>query len=303
MRDYAVNGRDQPLGTLLTEHFEIRTPSRALLTLAASRTPCDGRRDLAVGDTHGGTEGSLAVRQGRAGHHRGRPQGRRGHRHAAPPAVPRLLDRLQPAGSPRQRAPDREPACAYDAQGRRNGSAPSTFLADRCENVLVHLRPNNHFRLPAGDVPIIMIGPGTGIAPFRAFLRSARSPPQLERSWLFFGDRRRATDYLYGEELEEFVVLGRADPAWIWPSRGIKERAKVLCCSNAFGRSAEEFYGWLQDECTWGTSCGDADRMAKGCGRRLHDVIARVGGLERRGRARLRRNDMIKSHRYVRDVY
>ena len=77
----------------------------------------------------------------------------------------------------------------------------STFLAERGDTVRVHLRPNNHFRLPADDVPIIMIGPGTGIAPFRAFLQERHANKATGRSWLFFGDRRRATDFLYGDEL------------------------------------------------------------------------------------------------------
>lgn len=297
--DYVVNGHDRPLGTLLTEHFEIRTPSRALLTLVADRT-----RDAEIaeacrrGDTHGGTENSWLYGKdvldiiG-----------------LAELSADEVIDTLRPlqfrdysiASSPLAHPDSVHLTVAsvrYEAGGRRHGGVASTYLADRCDKVLVHLRPNNHFRLPAAEVPIIMIGPGTGIAPFRAFLQERRATAATGRSWLFFGDRRRATDYLYGEELEDFLatgVLSRLDLAFS------REQDTKVYVQQRIQENAEEFYGWLQDGAHVYV-CGDADRMAKDVDAALHDVIARVGGLDAAA-AHAYVNDLIKSHRYVRDVY
>lgn len=297
--EHAVSGHDQPLGTLLTEHFEIRTPPRALLTLAASRVADETVAEaLRSGDTHGGAEGSWLYGKDVLDIVT-----------LADLKVDEVIDTLRPlqfrdysiASSPLAHPDSVHLTVAsvrYDAADRRHGGVASTFLADRCENLLVHLRPNNHFRLPAGDVPIIMIGPGTGIAPFRAFLQERKVTAATGRSWLFFGDRRRGTDYLYGEELEEFVssgVLTRLDLAF---SRD--QEAKVYV-QQRIQENAEEFYSWLQDGAHVYV-CGDADRMAKDVDAALHEVIARAGGLDTAA-AHAYVNDLIKSHRYVRDVY
>src|SRR6201999_3374367 len=96
----------------------------------------------------------------------------------------------------------------YSAGGRRYGGVASTHLAERAQTVRVQLRPNHSFRLPDADVPIIMIGPGTGIAPFRGFLQERQVSGTRGRSWLFFGDRRRACDFLYGDEPDAFCQSG-----------------------------------------------------------------------------------------------
>ncbi|MGU3498936.1 diflavin oxidoreductase [Mycobacterium sp. C31M] len=297
--EHTVSGHDQPLGTLLTEHFEIRTPSKALLNLAASRTTdAEVAKALQSGDTHGGTENSwlygkdvldiVAL---------------------ADLKVDEVLDTLRPlqfrdysiASSPLEHPESVHLTVAsvrYDHGGRAHGGVASTYLADRCESLRVHLRPNNHFRLPAGDVPVIMIGPGTGIAPFRAFLQERRASGATGRSWLFFGDRRRGTDYLYGEELDGFLesgVLTRLDLAF---SRD--QDAKVYV-QQRMQENAEEFYRWLSDGAHVYV-CGDADRMAKDVDAALHDIVARCGGLDAAA-AHAYVNDLIKSHRYVRDVY
>lgn len=171
-------------------------------------------------------------------------------------------------------------------------------MADRCQDVLVHLRPNTHFRLPAGDVPIIMIGPGTGIAPFRAFLQERRATKASGPAWLFFGDRRRDTDFLYGAELQEFAdagVLTRLDLAFS------RDQETKIYVQQRMQENAEEFYRWLT-EGAYVYVCGDADRMAKDVDAALHDIVARCGGLDAAG-AHAYVNDLIKSHRYVRDVY
>lgn len=297
--DYAVNGHDTPLGTLLTEHYEIRTPSRALLSLAAERSSDPAiAKALRSGDTHGGTENSWLYGKDTLdiiG--------------LADLSVDEVLDTLRPlqprdysiASSPLAHPDSVHLTVAnvrYDVGGRRHGGVASTYLADRCENVLVHLRPNNHFRLPAGDVPIIMIGPGTGIAPFRAFLQERRAAGARGPSWLFFGDRRCDTDYLYGEELEEFRtdgVLTRLDLAFS------RDQDTKVYVQQRMQENAEEFYRWLQDGAHVYV-CGDADRMAKDVDATLHDIVGRCGGLDAAA-AHAYVNELIKSHRYVRDVY
>ncbi|MCF6390748.1 sulfite reductase flavoprotein subunit alpha [Mycobacterium sp. MBM] len=297
--NYVVSGHDKPLGALLTEHFEIRAPSRALLNLAASRTrDAEIAEALRCGDTHGGTENSWLYGKdvldiiG-----------------LADLTADEVIDTLRPlqfrdysiASSPLAHPDSVHLTVAsvrYGAGGRRHGGVASTHLADRCEKVLVHLRPNNHFRLPAGEVPIIMIGPGTGIAPFRAFLQERRATAATGRSWLFFGDRRRATDYLYGEELDEFLasgVLSRLDLAFS------RDQDTKVYVQQRIRENGDEFYSWLQDGAHVYV-CGDADRMAKDVDAALHDVIARAGGMDAAA-AHAYVNDLIKSHRYVRDVY
>jgi sulfite reductase (NADPH) flavoprotein alpha-component len=165
----------------------------------------------------------------------------------------------------------------------------------------VHLRPNHTFRLPDPDVPTIMIGPGTGIAPFRGFLQERQASGASGRSWLFFGDRRRETDFLYGDELEGFVqsgTLARLDLAF---SRdGAVGDPKVYVQQRMWENSAQLF-GWLQDGAHLYV-CGDADRMAKDVDATLHDIVARCGAMHAAA-AHAYVNDLIKSHRYVRDVY
>ena len=189
----------------------------------------------------------------------------------------------------------------YDAGVRHHGGVASTFLADRGDVVAVHLRPNHTFRLPAADVPIVMIGPGTGIAPFRAFLQERRATAAPGRSWLFFGDRRRATDFLYGEELEGFVESGtltKLDLAFSRdrPGDGPKEYVQQRMWENS-----AELFGWLQDG-AYVYVCGDEKRMAKDVNETLHRIVQAEGDLDAES-AHAYVNDLVKNHRYVRDVY
>lgn len=186
----------------------------------------------------------------------------------------------------------------YTCGGRRHGGVASTFLADRGDRLTVQLRPNHAFRLPDPDIPIIMIGPGTGVAPFRGFLQERHATGATGESWLFFGDRRRATHYLYGEELEAFVQAGtltRLDLAFSRDSD-----TKVYVQQRMRERGADLF-AWLRDGAHLYV-CGDADRMARDVDAALHEIVAEHGGFDAEG-AHAIVNDLVKSHRYVRDVY
>jgi sulfite reductase (NADPH) flavoprotein alpha-component len=299
--DHAIADHAEPLGVLLTRDLEIRTPSRALQALVASRTR-DAQAAAALGADHVIAEpGAWAYGKDVLDLIR-----------LADVTVDEVFDSLRPlqfrdysiASSPLVH-PDRVHLTVanvrYHVGDRRHGGVASTFLADRGEAVGVHLRPNHTFRLPAPDVPIIMIGPGTGIAPFRGFLQERRASGASGPSWLFFGDRRRATDFLYGDELEDFVqsgTLARLDLAF---SRdGADGDPKVYVQQRMWENSAQLF-GWLQDGAHLYV-CGDAERMAKDVDVALHDIVARCGGMDAAA-AHAYVNDLIKSHRYVRDVY
>lgn len=189
----------------------------------------------------------------------------------------------------------------YTNADRTYGGVASTFLADRGQAVRVHLRPNHAFRLPGGHVPIIMIGPGTGIAPFRGFLQERQAAGSTGRSWLFFGDRRRAASFLYGEELQGFVasgVLTRLDLAF---SRDGAVGEPKRYVQHRMSENGAELWAWLQDG-AYVYVCGDAEHMAKDVDATLHEIVARCGGMDAAS-AHAYVNELIKNHRYVRDVY
>ncbi|MGH3637603.1 MAG: diflavin oxidoreductase, partial [Mycobacterium sp.] len=295
--DHVIADHDESLGVLLTHHLEIRSPSRALQALVAARTD-DAAAAVALGADHVAIPGSWAYGKDvldLIG--------------LADLTVDEVVDTLRPlqfrdysiASSPLLH-PDHVhltvATVRYTAGDRRHGGVASTFLAERGETLQVHLRPNHNFRLPAPDVPIIMIGPGTGIAPFRAFLQERRATGASGRSWLFFGDRRRATDFLYGDELGDFVEAGtltRLDLAFS------RDRAPKEYVQQRMWENSADLFDWLQDGAHLYV-CGDEKRMAKDVDAALRDIVARCGGMDAAG-AHTYVNDMIKTHRYVRDVY
>jgi sulfite reductase (NADPH) flavoprotein alpha-component len=190
----------------------------------------------------------------------------------------------------------------YDSYGRNRGGICSTYLADRLSadtkpGAFVHT--NNAFRLPAdGNVPVIMVGPGTGIAPFRAFLEERKATAAKGKNWLFFGNPHQATDFLYKDELEAFQkdgVLSRMDLAW---SRDQKQKIYV---QDLMLREGAEFWKWLQDGAAFYV-CGDASRMAKDVDAALH-TIARDHGKLSEDEAAAYIAQLKKDKRYLRDVY
>lgn len=190
----------------------------------------------------------------------------------------------------------------YDTHGRKRGGICSTYLSDRLTadsrpGVFVHR--NNAFRLPAdGDVPVIMVGPGTGIAPFRAFLEERKAAGAKGKNWLFFGNPHQATDFLYGEELEAFRkdgTLSRMDLAW---SRDQKDKVYV---QNLMLNEGAEMWKWLQEGAAFYV-CGDASRMAKDVDAALHTIAREHGKLSEEDAAAYV-SQLKKDKRYMRDVY
>ncbi|GLE53638.1 diflavin oxidoreductase [Mycobacterium montefiorense] len=296
--EHAVAGYDERLGTLLAEHLEIRTPSRALQSLVASRTPGaasapGGDIVAAPGSWWYGKDVLDLIRLGEL-------------------TVDEVVDTLRPlqsrdysiASSPLV-YPDHVhltvATVRYTVGDRRHGGVASTFLAERGEAVRVQLRPNHSFRLPAADVPIIMIGPGTGIAPFRGFLQERQAVGASGRSWLFFGDRRRRCDFLYDDELGAFIRCGTLTRLDLAFSRdGAVGDPKQYVQQRMWENSAEIFR-WLQDG-AYVYVCGDAERMAKDVDVALRGIVARRGGMDDAA-AHAYVNDLMKNHRYLRDVY
>jgi sulfite reductase (NADPH) flavoprotein alpha-component len=189
----------------------------------------------------------------------------------------------------------------YASLGRERRGVCSTFLADRVgpkTRVPVFVHANRAFRPPAPDVPLIMVGPGTGIAPFRAFLEERRAIGAKGRNWLFFGDQRRATDFLYREEMESFQsdgLLTRLDLAW---SRDQEEKVYV---QHRMLEHAAELFDWL--ECGAGFYvCGDAVRMARDVEAALQEIIRSAGGRTTQAAAKYIRQ-LKATKRYLRDVY
>ncbi|TAE73301.1 MAG: sulfite reductase subunit alpha [Verrucomicrobia bacterium] len=189
----------------------------------------------------------------------------------------------------------------YNSFGRKRGGICSTFLADRAKDVNpgVYVHANKAFRLPdSGETPLIMVGPGTGIAPFRAFLEERKFSGAKGPNWLFFGNPHRATDFLYEEELLGFQqdgTLSKLDLAW---SRDQKEKIYV---QDLMLQQAAELWKWFQNGAAFYV-CGDASRMAKDVDAALHRIAEEQGGLSTDD-AVAWVGQLKKDKRYLRDVY
>jgi sulfite reductase (NADPH) flavoprotein alpha-component len=191
-------------------------------------------------------------------------------------------------------------AVRYESFGRQRKGVCSTFLADRTGGTVpVFVHVSKGFRLPASDdAPIIMVGPGTGIAPFRAFLHDRRARGAKGKNWLFFGDQKASTDFLYREELEAMQADGhltRLDTAF---SRD--QEAKIYVQQRML-ENAAEVWAWLQDGAHFYV-CGDAQRMAKDVDAALHKVAETAGGLSAEAAASYVQK-LKSDKRYMRDVY
>ncbi|MGJ7037491.1 sulfite reductase (NADPH) flavoprotein alpha-component [Shinella sp. BE166] len=190
----------------------------------------------------------------------------------------------------------------YHADGRDRGGVCSTFLADRVAQdgtAGIFVSQNKSFRLPAdNDAPVIMVGPGTGIAPFRAFLQERRTRAAKGRNWLFFGDQHRASDFIYEDELAEMSrdgLLTRLDLAF---SRDQHEKIYIQTRMRENGKA---LYAWLEDGASFYV-CGDASRMARDVDSALADIIATHGGMTA-DRATDYIAGLKREKRYLRDVY
>jgi sulfite reductase (NADPH) flavoprotein alpha-component len=227
-----------------------------------------------------------------------------------PEAFVEALDPLQPrlysvASSPRVE-PARVALCVdavrYPMNGRTRLGVASTFFAERVhpgDRLKAYVQKAEHFSLPADPaVPVIMIGPGTGVAPFRAFLHERMAGKAPGRNWLFFGHQRSACDFFYEDELTGMKaarVLTRLTLAW---SRDGEQKIYVQDRMREVGR---DFWSWLADGAHVYV-CGDAKHMARDVESALVDVVAKFG-MRGTNEAVAFVADLKKSGRYQQDVY
>ena len=190
----------------------------------------------------------------------------------------------------------------YRSLNRERGGVCSTLVADRLpvgDHLPIYIQPNKKFRLPKEtNAPMIMIGPGTGIAPFRAFLHERRALGCAGRNWLFFGERSASTDFLYREELLEMQADGHLTRLDLAFSRDQEHKIYV---QDRMLEQASEFWRWIED----GASiyvCGDASRMAKDVDVTLHKIVEQQGGFSHEN-AHEYVQQLKDQHRYHRDVY
>ncbi|MCS6243734.1 MAG: sulfite reductase subunit alpha [Opitutus sp.] len=193
-------------------------------------------------------------------------------------------------------------AVRYEVGGVARKGVCSTFLAERAlahgtAGVFVH--SNKAFRPPADPAaPMIMVGPGTGIAPFRAFLEERAATQSPGKNWLFFGDQKAASDFLYREELEALQaagILNRLDVAFS------RDQAEKIYVQTRMVAAATELYAWLEQGAYFYV-CGDASRMAKDVDAALHKVVEIAGGKSAE-QAAAYIQALKAAKRYQRDVY
>jgi sulfite reductase (NADPH) flavoprotein alpha-component len=193
-------------------------------------------------------------------------------------------------------------AVRYNAFDRDREGVCSTFLAERIEDnqdIAVYVHANKNFSLPSDpDIPIIMVGPGTGLAPFRAFLEERRATEAKGENWLFFGEQHQASDFLYADELtkmHEDGLLTHLDLAF---SRDQKDKIYV---QTRIMEKAKTIYEWFEKGAYF-YICGDAERMAHDVHKALIETVAQEGGKSPE-EAEAYIDGLLESRRYQRDVY
>jgi sulfite reductase (NADPH) flavoprotein alpha-component len=193
-------------------------------------------------------------------------------------------------------------AVRYESHGRQRKGVCSTCLADLVkpgDKVPVFIQPNKNFRLPAdGLVPIIMVGPGTGIAPFRAFVEHRAALGSTGKNWLFMGDQHYLYDFLYQLEWQDHLKSGALTRLDVAFSRDQPEKIYV---QHRMAERARELYAWLEDGAHFYV-CGDAIHMAADVHETLVSIVQTAGGKSREA-AETYIEDLKKSKRYQRDVY
>jgi len=190
----------------------------------------------------------------------------------------------------------------YESHGRMRNGVCSSFMADRADNVPMPVYPSSakHFHLPDDtSIPIIMVGPGTGVAPFRAFLQERQALGAKGKNWLFFGAQREKSDYSYEEDFEQFKrdgLLTRLDCAWS------RDQAHKIYVQHLMLQNAAEIWKWLDAEGAQFFVCGDARRMAKDVDAALRKIVQEHGN-----RSVEQANEYVEKlksdKRYKRDVY
>jgi sulfite reductase (NADPH) flavoprotein alpha-component len=190
----------------------------------------------------------------------------------------------------------------YAIRGRQREGICSTWLSDRwpigASAEVYSQNQQKHFAMPAsGDTPMIMVGPGTGLAPFRAFIEERRTLGMRGRNWLFFGEQRSASDFFYGDQFLGYVKDGllRLDTAFS------RDQPQKIYVQHRMRERARDLWSWLEDGAEFFV-CGDKDRMAADVEAALHQIIETEGSrTPEQAREYVERMRVTK--RYKRDVY
>jgi sulfite reductase (NADPH) flavoprotein alpha-component len=191
----------------------------------------------------------------------------------------------------------------YESNGRKRGGVASTFLAERLTDdtrIPVFVNPGKGFRLPdpAEDVPVIFCGPGTGIAPFRAFLEERKATNAKGKAWLFFGEVSENSCSFYKDEFAAFLAdgtLSKLTTAWS------RDQAEKIYVQHKMLENSAEFYSYLEQGAIFYV-CGDASRMAVDVDKALHKIIEKEGGKSEEEAAAYVAA-LKEAKRYRRDVY
>jgi len=190
----------------------------------------------------------------------------------------------------------------YESHGRIRRGVCSAFLAERADDVPVPVFPSvaKHFHLPERpETPIIMVGPGTGIAPFRAYLQERKATGAKGKNWVFFGSQHESCDFAYGDEFNAFMkegLLARLDCAWS------RDQAQKVYVQHKMAENAPEIWKWIDAQGAHFFVCGDARRMAKDVDATLRKIVQEQGG-----KSVEQANEYVEKlkneKRYKRDVY
>jgi sulfite reductase (NADPH) flavoprotein alpha-component len=190
----------------------------------------------------------------------------------------------------------------YESHGRVRKGVCSSFLAERADAVPVPVFPSvaKHFHLPEDpSTPIIMIGPGTGVAPFRAYLQERKVTAAKGKNWLFFGSQHEKCDFAYREDFDAFMkegILTRLDCAWS------RDQPQKIYVQHKMTENAAEIWKWIDSEGAHFFVCGDARRMAKDVDATLRKIVQEQGG--KTGEEAHAYVEKLKNEkRYKRDVY
>ncbi|MGN8163938.1 sulfite reductase subunit alpha [Pantoea sp. 22096] len=299
-----VPGFDRSLGDLLTYQFEISEPSRKLIEWVGQNTTNQELRHVLQHDDKDALgvwlwgKDTLDLLQLEL------------TRTLAVPEFVALLRPLQHRAYSISSSSKAHPnqvhltvaSVRYHSGGRNRGGVCSTYLAERVrrgEKPAIFISPNKAFRVPANNsAPLIMVGPGTGIAPFRAFLQERQATGAQGKNWLFFGDQHQEHDFIYQDELlawRDNGLLTRLDLAFS------RDQEKKIYVQSRMLEQGAELYAWLQ-EGAYFYVCGDASRMAKDVDNALYEVVRQFGGLSTE-RAADYVDQLKKEKRYLRDVY
>jgi sulfite reductase (NADPH) flavoprotein alpha-component len=305
--EFELKGRTHSIGDALTHRFEITAATPRFLDYWAMLSEAAALKQLQQEDRAG--ERSVFLRT----HHiidivRRFPVAdvmAQGLVSALRPLQPRLYSLASSLSAAPDEAHLTVAPVRYDLHGTARSGVASSLLADRAEGDIVlpvYIQSNPHFRLPGDDAPILMIGAGTGVAPYRAFLQEREARGAGGKSWLFFGERNFRTDFLYQAEWQGWLkdgTLDRMDVAFS-RDRPANETGKIYV-QHRMKERAREIFGWLE-EGAHVYVCGDAANLAPDVHQALIDIVASEAHTGREAA-----EDYVRSlqadHRYQRDVY